>query len=187
MGQVVAFDTLSPIPVRRLPNALNAILPGSIRVTGAEEMAEDFHPRHQAMRKLYSYRILNRQVPSPFIERYAWRVGAPLSDSDMSEGARHLTGTHDFAAFRAAGSSAESSVRTVDQLDVRRDGDLVEIWIGGSGFLYMMVRIIVGTLVEVGLGRRGPEDAERILLTRDRTQAGRTAPARGLCLVRVDY
>ena len=187
MGQVALFETENPIPVERLPNALNAILPRAVSVVSATEVAESFHPRYGAIAKLYSYRLLNRWLPSPFIERYAWRVERPLVLADMSEAAQALIGKHDFAAFCAAGSSVTDTVRQIHRLDVQRDGDLIEIFVGGNGFLYKMVRIIVGTLVEVGLGRREPGDVERILLGRDRNQAGRTAPAQGLSLVKVAY
>ena len=187
MGQVVLFETESPLPVERLPHALNAILPRAVSVVSAIEAPEGFHPRYSAVGKLYSYRILNRRLPSPFIERYAWRIERPLVLDDMRDAGRDLIGEHDFAAFCAAGSSVHDTVRRVDRLDVHREGDLLEFFISGNGFLYKMVRIIVGTLVEVGLGRRRPGDVEGILLRRDRTQAGRTAPAQGLSLVKVEY
>ena len=187
LGQVALFETESPIPVERLAQALNAILPRAVSIVSAAEAAEGFHPRYSAVEKLYSYRILNRWLPSPFIERYAWRVERPLVLDDIREAARGLLGEHDFASFCAAGSSVSDTVRRVHRLDVQREGDLVEFFLGGNGFLYKMVRIMVGTLVEVGLGRREPGDVERILLGRDRNQAGRTAPAQGLTLVKVEY
>jgi len=187
LGQVVTFTTDNAIPVERLPEALNALLPRAIICEVAGEASPDFHPRFAAVSKLYSYRILNRRQPSPFIGRYAWHVREPVQVEAMQEAGGYLVGEHDFAAFCAAGGSAQSTVREIHRLDCRREGDLIESYVEANGFLYMMVRVIMGTLVEVGVGRMAPGKVRDILASGERGQAGRTAPPQGLCLLRVDY
>jgi tRNA pseudouridine38-40 synthase len=187
LGQIVAFQTDRPIPVDNLVRALNDRLPRAISVTRAVDASPEFHPRFDAVSKLYSYRILNCEAHSPFIERYAWHVPDAMDVGAFTAGAQCLLGQHDFAAFCAAGSSVKGTERTLYQLQCSREGDLLECRIAGSGFLYMMVRIIVGTLVEVAAGRLEADAVGRILESRDRGQAGPTAPAHGLCLVRIEY
>ncbi len=187
LGQVVSFRTSNPIPVENLPRALNGMLPLAVSVVQAAEVPDDFYPRFDAIGKQYTYRILNREVPSPFICRYAWHVEEALDVDAMAEAAQVLTGEHDFAAFCAAGSSVRSTVRNLYRFDIDLNGDIIEARLAADGFLYMMVRIIMGTLVEVGLGRLTVGDVEAILASRDRRKAGPTAPPQGLCLVRVDY
>lgn len=187
LGQAVSFTTRNPIPLPNLVRALNDALPVDVAIAGAQVVAERFHPRRDAVSKLYSYRILNRELPSPFICRYAWHVPEPLDLELMQAAAEKLLGEHDFAAFCASGSSVKSTVRRLSRLDLTREGDLIEIRAQADGFLYMMVRIIVGTLVEVGRGRLSVEEVGRILAARDRSRAGPTAPPQGLCLVAVSY
>lgn len=186
-GQVVSFTTENVIPLERIVPALNALLPQDIAALCADEVPADFHPRFGARRKQYLYRLLNRDLPSPFIGRYAWHVPQALDVEAMGQAAAALVGEHDFAAFCAAGGSAKTTVREIDDLTVRREGEIIEVSVSGNAFLYMMVRIIVGTLVEVGLGKMPPARVREILDSRDRTQAGATAPPHGLTLMRIEY
>lgn len=187
MGQVVSLQTDNPIPDENLLRATNNVLPASIVLTRCATVTDAFHPCYDAVAKLYSYKIVNRRLRSPFLNRYAWLVPGPLDGEAMSAGAEALIGEHDFTSFAAAGRTTETTVREVFGVRVERDGDLLTIWAAGSGFLYMMVRIIVGTLVEVGKGALDVSDVARILECRDRSQAGPTAPPHGLCLVKVEY
>jgi tRNA pseudouridine38-40 synthase len=186
-GQVVSFTTGNVIPVERLLGALNALLPRDITCVAAEEAPAEFHPRYAARGKQYLYRIRNEELSSPFASRYSWHLQQPLDVLAMSEAGSYLVGRHDFAAFRAAGGSAKTSVREISLVEVTDREDFIEVLVEGNGFLYMMVRIIVGTLVEVGLGRMTPPRVGQILAGKDRGQAGETAPPQGLTLVRIDY
>jgi tRNA pseudouridine38-40 synthase len=187
LGQVVTFTTENAIPLSRIVSALNALLPREVAATDAAEVSPEFHPRFGARRKEYVYRLLNRELPSPFLGRTAWHVPVPLDVAAMQAAAEPLVGEHDFAAFCAAGSATKTTVRELDELSVAQQDELIEMRLVGNGFLYMMVRIIVGTLVEAGLGRMAPDEVGRILASRDRTQAGPTAPPQGLTLVRIEY
>ena len=187
VGQTVSLRTDRPIPVPRLIRAVNNALPPAISIADGDEVSDTFHARHDAVSKLYLYRILNREQPSPFIGRYAWHLQAPLDMALMTDASSHLIGSHDFSAFQASGASTTDAVRNLQGLDCRREGDIIEIRALGDGFLYMMVRIIAGTLVEVGRGRIAPEAVRDIVACKDRSQAGPTAPPQGLSLVRVDY
>ncbi|NLY54604.1 MAG: tRNA pseudouridine(38-40) synthase TruA [Firmicutes bacterium] len=187
-GQVCNFYTTSRIPTERIPYALNANLPPSIVVLQAEEVAPEFHARYDAVGKRYIYEIINRPLPSALRRRYSYHVARPLDLAAMHRAAAMLQGEHDFAAFQAAGSSVQNTVRNLSHLSVRevQPGRLL-ICVEGNGFLYNMVRILVGTLVWVGSGRLGPEAMPQILRSRDRSQAGPTAPPQGLCLEKVFY
>ncbi|MGE5591007.1 MAG: tRNA pseudouridine(38-40) synthase TruA [Bacillota bacterium] len=194
LGQVVTFRTAARLPLERLPWALNAHLPSSIVVQSAAEVPPDFHARFSAHAKTYRYAIQNSRFPVPLAARYAYLWREPLDVEAMGRAARHLVGRHDFAAFRATGSSARTTVRTVldcrveaEPLEGTDGGRLVAVWITADGFLYNMVRIMAGTLLEVGAGRRAPDDLPAILASRQRSRAGKTLPPHGLCLVRVDY
>jgi len=188
LGQVASYRPPTPRSPEVLRAALAGLLPETVRVVAVREMPASFHACRSATGKVYRYRIVNRELALPFEAPWSWHVRAPLDLAAMRAAAARLVGRHDFASFQTAGSPTETTVRTLRRLTVRdRGGGLVEVEAEADGFLYRMVRNLVGLLVEVGLGRRRAEDAARILAARRRGAAGRTAPARGLCLVRVLY
>jgi tRNA pseudouridine38-40 synthase len=190
LAQVAHVNLQAKHDAGTLVRALNATLPPDVRVTEIVEVEADFHARFSAVGKVYEYRILNAPIVSPFHQRYVWHVSARLDLAAMRAAAAPLVGAHDFAAFQGAGSSVTSTERTVTRLEWH-DGDGYDrplvMQIEGDGFLRHMVRNIVGTLVEVGIGRWPAPIIAEILHARDRTLAGPTAPARGLFLVRVLY
>ena len=183
-----AFPAALESPV--LTRALNAVLPSDVRVLSIEDVSAEFHARFSALGKTYEYRIVNASIVSPFLVRYVWHVPTDLDLDGMKSAATHLVGAHDFAAFQGAGSDVGSSQRTIKAIEWNDeegpDVPLV-IRIQGDGFLRHMVRNIAGTLVEIGVGRWTPNRIVEILASRDRSQAGATAPAQGLFLVRVEY
>ncbi len=190
LGQVAHFDSATRLEAAVLARGLNAVLPPDVAVLGVEQAASDFHARKDATGKLYVYRLLNREAPSPLCARYAWHVRTKLDVAAMAEAAAGVLGTHDFSAFRGAPGgidAAMSARRTLYRLDVREQGDEIRIEADGRSFLRHMVRNLASTLVEVGQGRRPPADMAKVLESRDRANAAATAPAHGLCLVRVRY
>lgn len=187
MGNVAVFDTGTHIPPEKIAVAVNQRLPEDIRVMHSEEVAGDFHPRYRVSRKTYEYTITNAKIQFPTRRLYSYFVYIPLDVEKMKETARYFLGEHDFAGFCSAGSQVKTTVRTIYDLEVLQDGEEIRIRITGNGFLYHMVRIIAGTLVEVGMGRREPETVRRAVEEADRKLAGPTAPAHGLTLVRIDY
>ena len=196
LGQVAGVRLDVRLDPGALGRAANARLPEDIRVVDSAAAPDGFHARFDAVAKSYRYRLLHGPVMSPFLRRYAWHVRERLDAGAMAEAGRALLGEHDFAAFQAAGGAVRSTVRTLFELTVRRTSgaawtgggaEMTVIDVRGSGFLRHMVRTIVGTLVEVGRGRRGPAEIEQVLRGADRRAAGPTAPARGLCLTEVGY
>jgi len=193
LGQVAAFTLTRVIAADVVVRALNVRLPLSVRVLEAEEVATDFHPQFAATSKAYRYRIWNSDIVSPFERQYVWHVFGALDVAAMNEAARMLEGTHDFAAFQGTGSDVKTTERTVfsslvlRQAQDERSESVIRYEVSGAGFLRHMVRAIVGTLVEIGRGRRPPEWMREVVASRNRSEAGVTAPAAGLCLVRVDY
>ena len=211
LGQVAAFTLTRTFAPEVVVRALNVRLPPAVRVIEAACVADDFHPQFAAVSKTYRYRIWNAAVLEPFERHYAWHVYGDLDVAAMDAAARMLEGTHDFAAFQTRGSDVKSTVRTVlsslvlrqaqDErshenslvssnslvLSLSKDERLITYEVTGAGFLRHMVRAIVGTLVEIGRGRRPPEWMREVVASRNRGDAGVTAPAAGLFLVRVDY
>jgi tRNA pseudouridine38-40 synthase len=188
LAQVAHFRTASAIPPGNFLLGLNSLLPPDIAVRQLEEAPESFHSRHGATGKVYLYRILNRPVRSPLNCRFAWEVFQPLDVPAMARAAFHLRGTHDFTSFSTVHSDAPHRVRTVREISVVRDREgFVDITVEAEGFLRYMVRIIAGTLVEVGRGKLRPGDVPAVLAAQDRAAAGMTAPARGLFLKEVRY
>lgn len=184
---VAVFDTLSRIPGEKFSYALNQRLPEDIRVRESKEVSPDFHPRHCKSRKTYEYHILNAAFPDPVKRLYSHFTYVPLDTERMQKAAEYFIGKHDFASFCSVGSQAETTVRTIYGLTVERKGEEIVIRVTGGGFLYNMVRIIAGTLMEVGCGRMEPEEMEEILAAKDRAAAGPTAPACGLMLTELCY
>lgn len=185
--QVVHLDTRSSIPEDRWPLALNSMLPPDIVAVSSEEVGPEFHARYSAKAKIYRYFFYASRVPNPFLRRYTYQVPPDLSVREMDAAARLLVGTHDFRCFSASGRPVKSYVRTVYWARVRRTGELIWFEICGSGFLYHMVRIIAGTLMEIGRGKMAPQNVNYILKSRDREMAGPTLPPQGLFLWEVIY
>lgn len=178
------------VPVEKIPLALNARLPDDIAVFSAEWVEDDFHARYGVKEKTYVYKIHNAPARDPFMRNGAWHVPKRFSDDGVAAAdaaARLLCGRHDFSSYMAAGSKVTDTVREVKHASVERRGDLIVFTVTADGFLYNMVRIMCGTLVEVMEGARAPEDVLRITAARDRRAAGRTAPAHGLYLYDVKY
>lgn len=185
---VAVFDTSCNIPADKYRDALNTKLPGDLRVTLSYEVPEDFHPRHADVRKIYEYTIYQGAVQPPIRRKYSWHIYQALDVGAMRKAAKHIMGKHDFTSFCSNnGNDVPDKVRDVQLVDVSYRGAELIIKVIGNGFLYNMVRIIVGTLVDVGLGRINADDVQGILAAKDRRQAGRTAPAHGLCLMRIEY
>ena len=186
-------DTLqTAIPAQRIPRAMNAHLPSDIAVLAAREVPADFHARYDVVSKEYEYLIYNGRERNPFFEGRAWHIPTPIGEEAlgaMQAAAAYFVGRQDFSAFRAQGADTEKgdAIRNVMAATVTRTGDLISFRVRADGFLYNMVRIMVGTLAAVAAGRMSPQDVQRALLARDRTLAGSTAPACGLYLDCVNY
>lgn len=183
---VAVFDTMTQIPASKLPYALNQRLPEDIRVQRAQEVDSSFHPRHCESRKTYEYRIFHAEFPMPTKRLYAYFTYAPMDIEKMKQGAAYLAGEHDFKSFCASGAVVESTVREIYDISVERKEQEIRIRVAGNGFLYHMVRIIAGTLMEVGRGNLEPEQVREILAAKERSAAGPTAPACGLTLLQYE-
>ena len=186
-GNVAVFDSDTTIPPERIAYAVNRKLPEDIVVIRSEEVPGDWHPRYQETEKTYEYHILNREMPDPVRRRDTYFVSYPLDLEAMRHAAAYLKGEHDFRSFCNIHTDVQDTARTIYDLDIIRSGDLVTVRIRGNGFLYNMVRIIVGTLVRVGRGFYSPGQVKEILEAKERTSAGVTAPPQGLVLVKIDY
>ncbi len=187
LGNVAVFDAQTRIEPSKIAFALNARLPEDIRVVESDRVPDDFHPRFQRTIKTYEYRILNRAHEDPLTRRTEMHWYRKLDEKAMDEACRCLVGEHDFISFCSSGFSSRTTVRTITRADVRRDGDRVVFTITGNGFLYNMVRIIAGTLIEIGSGKYPPERMKEVLEAKDRNEAGPTAVARGLVLIGIEY
>lgn len=181
------FFSNTSIPQERIREALNSKLPEDIRILESVEVNEDFHARYHSKGKTYSYTILNQHINSALFRNYVGHIRQPLDVNNMGKAAEYFIGTHDFEAFRNLGSSAKTTIRTMSQLEVKQEGPYIKIYGTADGFLYNMMRIIVGTLIKVGQGKINPKDIESILISKDRTKAGKSAPPQGLCLEKVYY
>lgn len=187
LGNVAVFDTDTKIPAEKISFALNQRLPEDIRIQRSEEVDSDFHPRFCNSTKTYEYKILNRKFPDPLCRLYTHFVYMPLDVEAMKQACQYIVGEHDFASFCSSGSQVQTTVRTVYDLEVTKEQDIITIRICGNGFLYNMVRIIAGTLLKVGLKVYPPEHVKEIIEAKDRNAAGPKAPARGLTLVGIEY
>jgi len=186
-GQTANFKVQSNLPLSNIRKGLNSYLPKDIAVLSAEEAKPHFHARFNAKAKLYRYTIVNRRVRSPLLKRYAANVSYDLDINAMKKAVRYFIGKKDFKSFQASDRKRKDSVRTIKKIYVVTKPPLIEVYIEADGFLYNMVRNIAGTLIDVGRGRFLPKDVKDILSKRHRPSAGQTAPAKGLCLVKVFY
>lgn len=187
LGQVASFRSDLIMTADQWTRALNALLPEDISVRSTEQVADSFNARRWALGKLYEYRILNRRARSALERQRAWHIWGKLYVEHMREGAAFLTGQHDFSSFEGPQAGTDKKVCNLHRLDIVHDGDIITIQIEADRFLKQMVRAIVGTLVEVGRGKRSPHAMKDILEAHDRRAAGYTAPPHGLYLVQVDY
>lgn len=209
LGNVAVFDTVSRIPAEKFSYAINQRLPADIVVQRSEKVPEDFHPRHCECQKTYEYTILNRKFPLPQYRNTAYFYYGKLDINKMRNACKAFIGEHDFAGFCSSGAQVKSTVRTIYSLEILEEkiqepgiyimenqeyednmvntGSIITIRVKGNGFLYNMVRIIAGTLLEAGKGRINPDNMEEIIASCDRSLAGATAPAMGLKLVQILY
>lgn len=187
-GQVANFKTNSNIPIEKFAIAINSNLKKSILIKSAEEVEEKFHSRLSCKRKTYRYVINNSKVGTAIYRNLETHIPMKLNIEKMKQAIKYFEGEHDFKAFKASGTSAKSSIRTIYKAEIiEQDNDRIWIELTGNGFLYNMVRIIVGTLVDVGVGNIEPEEIEKIIEEKDRAKAGKTLPPQGLYLLKVEY
>lgn len=186
-GNVAVFDTSSPIPAEKFPFALNRILPTNIRVQSGIEVPGDFHPRHCNSIKTYQYHIFNSRIPIPTNRLYSYHFHWDLNLDAMKQAAQYFIGEHDFKSFCSTKTQVQDTTRTIYSLELEQNGEEILLTIQGNGFLYNMVRIITGTLLQVGTGHYRPEQIKEMIDSKDRTKAGACAPAHGLFLVRIAY
>ena len=187
LGNVAVFDTSARMPADKISYALNTRLPEDIRIQDSCEVPSDFHPRFQKTTKTYEYRILNRRFPDPTRRLNSFFYYYPLDVVKMQEASLYLVGEHDFKSFCTEKPEVTNTVRTIYSLNVIKEGDMIIIRVTGNGFLYNMVRIISGTLIEIGNGQYPPERMQKILDAKDRSAAGPTAPAQGLTLMGIQF
>lgn len=186
-GQCCIIDIETSIPTERFGKALNGRLPSNIVIREVEDVSMDFHPRYAVKKKTYRYQILTSKQNDPFVSNYVYFYPYELNIYLMREAAQHIMGTHDFKCFCSAGGGAKTTVRTVYSIELKQIEDMIQIDICGNGFLYNMVRIIVGTLIQVGIGKITPNKMEEIIKSTDRNLAGPTAPPTGLTMLDIKY
>lgn len=186
-GQVANFKVVTSMSPEEIQAYLNQYLPEDIAVLELAEVDERFHSRLNAKSKIYRYRIHNNNVGNVFERKYSYQVTEPLNLEKMRESAAYFLGEHDFKSFCSLAKFKKSTIRTIYEINIQKEGSMVTVDINGNGFLYNMVRIIMGTLIEVGLNKREPDDIPRILEGQNREMAGATAPAHGLTLWNVFY
>lgn len=187
LGQVANFKTNSQISIEKLPLAINSQLKNSIVIKEAEEVNERFHSRYNAKRKTYRYIINNSKCGTAIYRNLEYSYPFKLDAEKMKQASKYFEGEHDFKAFKSSGTSSKNSVRTIYKAIVKQEGEKIIIELTGNGFLYNMVRIISGTLLDVGLGKIQPEEIPEVIESKDRQRAGKTLPAHGLYLVEVKY
>ncbi len=195
LANVAVFDTNSKIPADKFSYMLNQWLPKDVRIRKSDEVDPDWHPRAVESDKTYEYKIFNARHEIPLLMKDSYFVYLKMDMEKMRQGAKYLEGEHDFTSFASRGGSAKSTVRSINSIEIKEETvddlneqeRLIRIRINGNGFLYNMVRIIVGTLVQVATGLRKPEDIVKILEEKDRDAAGPTAPAKGLTLIKLNY
>lgn len=187
LGNVAVFDTNSRIPGEKFSFALNQRLPDDIRIQRSDEVADDWHPRFQDTVKTYEYCFLNRRIPDPMRRLYSYFIYYPMDVENMQKAAGYLIGEHDFKSFCTPRTQVRSTVRTIYDLTLTKEGDEIRMRITGNGFLYNMVRIIAGTLARVGTGLYTPERVKEILEAKDRNVSGPKAPPQGLTLISIAY
>lgn len=187
LGQVANFKTNCNMPVEKFPIAINTKVKNSIVIKGAEEVDDRFHSRYNCKKKTYRYVINNSEYGSAIYRNHECHIPQKLDVNAMKEAIKYFEGEHDFKGFKASGTSSKNSVRKIFKTKIQVDGDRIYIELTGSGFLYNMVRIISGTLVDVGLGKISSSDIPEIILSGDRKRAGKTLPPQGLYLLKVEY
>lgn len=186
-GQVFHFDSFIDLPSERWVNAMNGLLPKDVALQSVEKVNDDFHARYDVVGKTYKYFLYTGKIRDPFRRNYSSYYPYKLNIAHIRQAAGYFVGTHDFTSFCSSKTDKENKVRTISSLNIEQKEDEIIFTFSGNGFLYNMVRIIVGTLLQVGNGRILPEDIPHILEARDRKLAGKTAPAEGLCLWEVFY
>lgn len=186
-GQVANFKTNSNLPIEKFPIALNSNLKSSIKIKEAEEVDLRFHSRLNCKKKTYRYIINNSKYGTAIYRNLETHIPQKLDVEKMKEAVKYFEGEHDFKAFKSSGGSGKTTIRTIYKAEIKRENERIIIELTGNGFLYNMVRIITGTLVEVGMEKIKAEQIPEIMESRDRKLAGRTLPAHGLCLIKVEY
>ncbi|HSQ89762.1 tRNA pseudouridine(38-40) synthase TruA [Romboutsia sp.] len=186
-GQVANFKTNSEMSLKKMKAYLYEYLPEDIVVTNIEEVDERFHSRYNAKSKVYLYKIYNNEVHDPFLRKYTNHITRKLDLNLMKEASKELLGEHDFTSFASSKSKKKSNVRTIHSIEIQENNNVIEIYVEGDGFLYNMVRIIVGALIDAGLRRKSIKDIKYMLEAKDRTVASDTAAAKGLYLYKVKY